>query len=204
MQDAVASVCSRHNQTLQPTLPLCGARLNASVNATGLRTALWRYNLGAELPLVAGCRRSQHGHLQSVLGKRIANLTGLNFQELKDRQSLRFCGESDVLCNSRSVIVHAMAYEAEVSMDSPPAQKVARRPSPKLTYMHCLPSRLHLSLGGQYANSTGCPALRRLAMWMVSLVSMILVATPAFADRGFDEKYERVLQHLQSDQLVPS
>jgi hypothetical protein len=38
--------------------------------------------------------------------KRIANLTELKFQELKDRQSLRFCGESDILGNNRSVIAH--------------------------------------------------------------------------------------------------
>ena len=37
-------------------------------------------------------------------GKRIANLTGLKFQELRDRDSLRLCGESVVLCNNRSVI----------------------------------------------------------------------------------------------------
>ena len=36
--------------------------------------------------------------------KRIANLTGLKFYELTDRQSLRFYGEPDVLCNNRSVI----------------------------------------------------------------------------------------------------
>lgn len=38
--------------------------------------------------------------------KRIANLTGLKLQELKDRQSLRFCGELDVLGNDRSVSAH--------------------------------------------------------------------------------------------------
>ena len=44
------------------------------------------------------------------------------------------------------------------------------------------------SLGGQYANSTGCPVLRRLAMWMVSLVSRILVTTLAFPECGLDER----------------
>jgi|CXWL01.1.fsa_nt_gi hypothetical protein len=31
-----------------------GAPLNKNVNVTGLKTALWRCDLGAELPLVAG------------------------------------------------------------------------------------------------------------------------------------------------------
>ena len=31
MRDAVTSACSRHNQALQPTPPLRGARLNAGV-----------------------------------------------------------------------------------------------------------------------------------------------------------------------------
>lgn len=37
-------------------------------------------------------------------GKQIAYLTGFKLQELKGRQSLRFCGESDVTCNNRPVI----------------------------------------------------------------------------------------------------
>ncbi|MBL8076266.1 MAG: hypothetical protein JNL29_18025 [Nitrospira sp.] len=45
-------------------------------------------------------------------GKRIANLTGLKFQELKDRQSLRFCEESDILCNNRSVIARHRSVES--------------------------------------------------------------------------------------------
>ena len=35
-----------------------GRPLNSKVNATGLRTALWRCDLGAELPLVADLRHS--------------------------------------------------------------------------------------------------------------------------------------------------
>lgn len=30
----------------------------------------------------------------------------LKFQEFRDRQSLRFCGQSDVLCNDRPVVAH--------------------------------------------------------------------------------------------------
>lgn len=43
-------------------------------------------------------------------GKRIANLTGLKFQELRDRHSLRLCGESVVLCNNWSVIAHKQLW----------------------------------------------------------------------------------------------
>lgn len=41
----------------------------ANVNATGLRTALRRRNLRAELPLVAEYRRLLNGHLLSALDK---------------------------------------------------------------------------------------------------------------------------------------
>jgi len=78
--------------------------VTTNVNATGLRIALWRCDLGTELPHLAGCRRSQMAIYSPFLGKRNDNLTGLKFQELKDRQFLRFCGQSDVLCNDRPVI----------------------------------------------------------------------------------------------------
>lgn len=44
----------RHNKRLQRLRP----PLNRSVNAAGLRTALWWCDLGAELPLVAGSSRA--------------------------------------------------------------------------------------------------------------------------------------------------
>lgn len=44
--------------------PLAAER--QGVNATGLRTALWRYDLGAELPLLAETCRSIHVHSHIV------------------------------------------------------------------------------------------------------------------------------------------
>ncbi len=38
------------------------------------------------------------------LGKQIVDLTRLKSQEVKDRQSLRFCGQPDILRNDRPVV----------------------------------------------------------------------------------------------------
>ena len=55
----------------------------ANINATGLRTALWRGDLGAELPLLAGCRRSQRANLigfyNFVKGQPFCAITGRLF-----------------------------------------------------------------------------------------------------------------------------
>lgn len=51
--------------------------------------------------------------------KQIANLTGLKFYELPDRQSLRFCGKSDVLCNNRSVIAQNWRLGASPTVSYP-------------------------------------------------------------------------------------
>ena len=45
----------KHNSSFKPT------QLNSSVNATGLRTALRWYDLGAKLPLLAELRHSKGG-----------------------------------------------------------------------------------------------------------------------------------------------
>ena len=42
---------------------------NSDVNAAGLRTALWRCDLDAELPLLAGCRRSQMAICRLICGQ---------------------------------------------------------------------------------------------------------------------------------------
>ena len=50
---------------------------------------------------------------------------------------------------------------------------------------------LYRSPAGRQAKSTGCSAFRRLAMWIVWLFCFLLFASPALAEPGFSEKYER-------------
>lgn len=52
-------------------------------------------------------------------------------------------------------------------------------------------TRLCCLLGWGYGGITCCPAVLRLAMWMLWLLSLFFIAVPASAEFGFDEKYER-------------
>ena len=79
--------------------------LSSIVNAAGLRTALWRGDLGAELPLVAGCRRSHNLPLPSALGKANDHSHWAHSSSVEGgRQSLRFCGQPDMLRHDRPVV----------------------------------------------------------------------------------------------------
>ena len=61
-----------------------------------------------------------------------------------------------------------------------------------LPFRKCL-TALYRSPAGRQAESTGCSAFRRFAMWVVFLLllSLLISVTPALAEPGFSEKYER-------------